>query len=116
MKIIKPEDLPIEMTLEKINIPPFQSTSKLENVADDFINRFKSEGKFEVMFEIQSKTGVYIDEISDYGKNLKTKRLPNNLVQEEVILSKNGNYKIDNLSTITKPDGTKRYIIEMTEL
>jgi hypothetical protein len=101
---------------KNITIPPFQSTSKLENIADDFINFNTSANKTEVMFEIQSKTGVYIDDIFDYGKNLVNSRHPGRLAQEEVILNKNGNYRIDNLSTITKPDGTIRYIIKMTEL
>jgi len=101
---------------KNITIPPFQSTSKLENIADDFINFNTSVNKTEVMFEIQSKSGVYIDDISDYGKNLVNTRHPGRLAQEEVILNKNGSYRIDNLSTITKSDGTIRYIIEMTEL
>ena len=42
-----------------IKVPPIQSTSKLESVANHFINKFKAPGKSEVMFEIQSKTGIY---------------------------------------------------------
>ncbi|QLE00391.1 hypothetical protein HX109_02015 [Galbibacter sp. BG1] len=105
-----------ESNSKTLTIPPFQSTSKLEKVADDFINRFKAPDKSEVMFEIQSKTGVDIDEISDYGKNLCSNNSKCYFVQEEIILNKNGQYRIDNLSTITKSDGTIRYIIEMTEL
>lgn len=108
-----------ESSSKILPIPPFQSTSKLESVANSFINRFKAPGKHEVMFEIQSKSGVYIDDISDYGKNLQpihNRPSPKNMVQEEVILNKNGQYRIDNLSIITNTDGTSRYIIEMTEL
>ena len=105
-----------QSTSKNITIPPFQSASKLESIADDFINFNTSVNKTEVMFEIQSKSGVYIDDISDYGKNLVNSRHPGRLAQEEVILNKNGVYRIDNLSTITRSDGTIRYIIEMTEL
>jgi hypothetical protein len=105
-----------QTTSKNITIPPFQSTSKLESIADDFINFNTAANKTEVMFEIQSKTGIYIDDISDYGKNLVDSRHSGRLAQEEVILYKNGKFRIDNLSTITKSDGTIRYIIEMTEL
>jgi hypothetical protein len=103
-------------TSREIPIPPFQSTSTREIVADDFIARFSASDKTEVMFEIQSRTGVYIDDISDYGKNLQPTRHPDHLVQEEVILNKNGLYVIDDLIPVEDPDGTiVRYTIKMTE-
>ena len=103
-------------TSKTIKIPPIQSTSKLESVANHFINKFKAPGKSEVMFEIQSKTGVYIDDISDYGKRLGPTRHPTDPIQEEVLLFDNKDFEITNLQTVTKPDGTIRYVIEMKEL
>ncbi|MFY7936279.1 MAG: hypothetical protein ACOVOQ_02785 [Flavobacterium sp.] len=103
-------------TTKIIKIPPIQSTSKLESVADFFIFKFKDPNKIEVMFEIESKTGVYIDDISDYGKYLQPTRHINDPIQEEVLLFDNKNFKINSLSIKTKSDGVARYTIKMTEL
>ncbi|ELY1979781.1 TPA: hypothetical protein ACGFUW_001412 [Flavobacterium psychrophilum] len=105
-----------QSTSKTIKIPPIQSTSKLESVANHFINKFKSSGKAEVMFEIEVKNGVYIDDISDYGKILGPIRNPTSPIQEEVLLFDNKNFEIKNFQTITRADGTLRHIIEMKEL
>ncbi|WP_192500480.1 fibronectin type III domain-containing protein [Flavobacterium sp. PL002] len=99
-----------------IKIPPIQSTSKLESVADYFIFKFKDPSKIEVMFEIESKTGIYIDDISDYGKHLQPTRHIDDPVQEEVLLFDNMDFKINDISIKTKLDGVLRYTINMTEL
>jgi len=72
----------------------------------------------EVTFVISSKTGVYIDEISDYGKNLQPKLHLDYLIQEEVLLNQNLTYRIDNIppSTSNPVNGKTQYIIYMTEL
>ncbi|MFN8114498.1 MAG: hypothetical protein U0W65_00175 [Bacteroidia bacterium] len=93
---------------------PFLSASKRIDVAQDFINRNPSEG-FEVIFEIESKTGVYIDDISDYGKYLQPSRHSDRLVQEEVLLMQNKDFEISNLQAIMEA-GKTRYYIKMREL
>ncbi len=50
------------------------------------------------------------------GKKLSPTRHPSDPIQEEVLLFDNKDFEITNLQTVTKPDGTIRYIIEMKEL
>ena len=85
------------------------------DVAEDFIQRFKSSSNAEVMFEITSKRGVDIDDISDYGINLGPKKHPDRLVQEEVILSNNQDYEILDVIKSTNSDGSIRYLIKLSE-
>jgi len=68
------------------------------------------------MFEIESKTGVYIDDISDYGKRVQPTRHVSDPIQEEVLLKDNGLFKLNDLMIITKNDGSIRYVIKMLEL
>lgn len=77
-----------------MNEPPLLSTSKRADVAEEFISIGKRPDYVEVMFEITSKKGVDIDDISDYGKHLGPRNHPERLVQEEVILSNNQDYEI----------------------
>src|SRR5690606_1040455 len=74
----------------------FMSTSKLESVAEGFIDLTKqwasgSGEKIAVIQRVTSKNGVYIDDISDWGKNLGKKNHPTAnpkvQVQEEVLLN-----------------------------
>ncbi|TKD65801.1 fibronectin type III domain-containing protein [Flavobacterium sp. ASW18X] len=99
----------------RVNEPPLLSTSKNADVAEDFIQRFKSPNNAEVMFEITSRRGVDIDDISDYGKNLGPKNHPDRLVQEEVILSNNQDYEILDVIKSTNTDGSIRYLIKLSE-
>lgn len=100
--------------------PPFLSSTKNPLVADDFIERFgvNKPNSIEVTFVINSKSGVYIDEISDYGINLQPIRHNDFLIQEEVLLNQNVTYRIDNIPhhTINPANGKTQYIIYMTEL
>jgi len=74
----------------------YMSTSKLESVAEGFIDLTKQWAsgngeKVAVIQRVVSKNGVYIDDISDWGKNLgKTNHPTANIklqVQEEVLLN-----------------------------
>lgn len=67
------------------------------------------------MFEITSKRGVDIDDISEYGKYLGPKNHPDKLVQKEVILSNNQDYEILDVIKSTNTDGAIRYIIKLSE-
>ncbi len=103
-----------------ISEPPFLSCTKNPLVADDFILRFGKDkpNSIEVTFEINSKTGVDIDDISDYGKNLQPTRHNDYLIQEEVLLEGNLNYRIDGIlePTINPSNGKQQYTIIMTEI
>ena len=64
-------------------------------------------------FVIDSKRGVDIDDISDYGKYLGPKNHPERIIQEEVLLE-NGTFKINDVRIIDK--GThKEYTIFLEE-
>jgi hypothetical protein len=99
---------------------PFLSASKNPLVASDFIYRFGLDKptSIEVTFIIKTKSGVDIDEISDYGKNLQPYRHEDYLIQEEVILPQNLSYKIDDIPTptVNSINGKTQYLIYMTEL
>ncbi|GMN04632.1 hypothetical protein MTsPCn5_00200 [Croceitalea sp. MTPC5] len=99
----------------RINEPPFLSTSTSVDVAEDFIQKFKDPDRVEVLFEITSKRGVDIDDISDYGKNLCGKNLKCDRIQEEVMLSNNQDYEILDVVKTTQNDGSIRYIIKLSE-
>lgn len=75
----------------------YMSTSKLESVAEGFVELTKqwasgSEEKVAVIQRVVSKNGVYIDDLSDWGKNLGVINHPNLQdiriqIQEEVLLN-----------------------------
>lgn len=118
--------------IDKIHTyPGYMSTSKLESVAEGFIDLTKqwatSGGeKVAVIQRVVSKNGVYIDDISDWGKNLgKTNHAdaaPAIQIQEEVLLNS------EKLKQISEPipimengaqktvGGLKAYYVDFIEL
>ena len=96
------------------------SSSKSEEIADEFIGNSANWKNNNVptarpaKFVIDSKRGVDIDEISDYGEFLGPKNHPERVVQQEVLLE-NGTFKINDVQIIDK--GThKEYVIFLEEL
>jgi len=77
------------------NYPSFISTSKLESVAEGFVDKTikwaENGEKVAVIQRIVSKDGVYIDDLSDWGYNLGKVRHSNESaliqIQREVILN-----------------------------
>lgn len=98
----------------RVNEPALLSTSKNINVAEDFIRRFNTPENVEVLFEISSKRGVYIDDISDYGRNLCRSNPRCSRTQEEVILSDGQDYEILDIIR-TQSNGSTRYLIKLSE-
>lgn len=95
------------------------STSRNEAIADEFIvksTNWKNNNvptARPVKFIIDSKRGVDIDDISDYGKYLVPKNHPERRVQQEVLLE-NGTFKINDLKIFEK--GThNEYVIYLEE-
>ena len=86
-------------TIAKITEAGYLSTSKAEKVADNFIfkDRFYDPNKMQVKFIISSKTGVDIDDISDFGKNFCADNDNCNLIQQEVLLKKGLEFDIVNI-------------------
>lgn len=66
-----------------------------------------------VKFHIDSKRGVDIDDISDYGKYLGPQNHPEKLVQQEVLLE-NGTFKIMDVQK-TIDNGVTHYEIYLEE-
>ena len=64
--------------------------------------------KVKVIMKIQSKKGVYIDDISDWGVNLVGERHPGALIQEEVLLEE-GYYKMTGDPRPILEDGVPKY-------
>jgi hypothetical protein len=114
------------------NYPGYMSTSKLESVAEGFIDLTKqwatgSGEKIAVIQRVTSKNGVYIDDISDWGRNLGKTNHPDPKflkvqVQEEVLLNS------EKLKQISEPipvmengvqktiDGMKVYYVDFVEI
>lgn len=109
----------------------YMSTSKSESVAEGFIDLTKqwvSDGgeKIAVIQRVISKNGVYIDDISDWGKNLgkinHPTANPKVQIQEEVLLNS------QKLKQISEPipvmengahktiDGMKVYYVDFIEI
>jgi hypothetical protein len=110
----------------------YMSTSKLESVAEGFIDLTKqwatgSGEKIAVIQRVTSKNGVYIDDLSDWGKNLGKTNHPdpkfiNVQIQEEVLLNS------QKLKQISEPipvivngthktiDGMKVYYVDFLEI
>lgn len=133
--VYRGQSLPEEILLEKY-VKPFQrakaqggpalveekallSSSKSEEIADEFIGNSANWKNNNVptarpaKFVIDSKRGVDIDEISDYGEFLGPKNHPERVVQQEVLLE-NGTFKINDVQIIDK--GThKEYVIFLEE-
>ncbi|WP_103068644.1 ADP-ribosyltransferase family protein [Aquimarina sediminis] len=53
---------------KEITEDAFTSSSKLEKVADDFIEKFRDPNKIQAKYYIQSKTGIDINDMSHYTK------------------------------------------------
>ncbi|MFN8335304.1 MAG: hypothetical protein U0U09_09240 [Cyclobacteriaceae bacterium] len=109
----------------------YMSTSKLESVAEGFIELTKkwaagSGEKIAVIQRVVSKNGVYIDDISDWGKNLgrsnHSEAISKVQIQEEVLLNS------QKLKQVSEPipvmengvqktiDGVKVYYIDFVEI
>ncbi|MCH5597974.1 hypothetical protein [Niabella ginsengisoli] len=109
----------------------YMSTSKLESVAEGFIVETKKwatggEEKIAVIQRVIPKNGVYIDDISDWGKNLGKINHPTSdiriQVQEEVLLNS------QKLKQVSEPipaiengvqktiDGMKVYYVDFVEI
>ncbi|WP_374175261.1 fibronectin type III domain-containing protein [Flavobacterium tructae] len=110
----------------------YMSTSKLESVAEGFIDLTKqwasgSGEKIAVIQRVTPKSGVYVDDISDWGKNLGKTSHPEPefikvQVQEEVLLNS------EKLKQISEPipviengvhktiDGMKAYYVDFIEI
>ncbi|PSL44258.1 hypothetical protein CLV51_106124 [Chitinophaga niastensis] len=134
-RLFRGQSLPEELILDKY-VTPFQkakalggpalveekallSTSKSEGIADEFIGNSTNWKNNNVptarpaKFVIESKRGVDIDDISDYGQYLGPKNHPERLVQQEVLLE-NGTFKINDVKIIDK-GAYKEYIIFLEE-
>ncbi|GAA0872316.1 hypothetical protein GCM10009117_14630 [Gangjinia marincola] len=93
----------------------YLSTSSNTEVANNFIDQFYNPDKLQVKFIINSKTGVDIDDISDYGKNLCNTNPNCNFIQDEVIIKKGLNFEVINVYD-ELIDGRIVKIIRMNEL
>lgn len=95
------------------------STSRSEDIADEFVNNSANWKNNNVptarpaKFIIESKYGVDIDDISDYGKNLCAQNHPGRAIQEEVLLE-NGTFRITDVKITDKGD-YKEYLIFLQE-
>lgn len=105
----------------KVTEPAFLSCTKDESVADYFVEtskgRLKSgaETGVSTKFYIKSKSGVDIDEISDYGKNLCATNPNCKQIQQEIFIENGKSFKISNVELID--DGSiKHYNITLEEL
>lgn len=109
----------------------YMSTSMLESVAEGFIELTKkwatgSGEKIAVIQRVTSKNGVYIDDISDWGKNLgkanHSDAIPKVQVQEEVLLNSQKLKQISEPIPVMenglhkKIDGMKVYYIDFIEV
>jgi hypothetical protein len=102
----------------------FVSSSKLESVAEGFVDLSKqwvnSPDKVAVIRRIISKEGVYIDDISDWGKNLGKARHSNEpiaiQIQEEVLMNE-GLFKQTSNPTLYKVvNNVSYYYVDFVEL
>ena len=95
----------------------FLSTSKDPSIADDFIMKSKSwpgSGDNPVLFRIDSKNGVDIDDISDYGNKLCSGNPKCTKIQQEVLLE-DGTFRINDIK-VTNQNGVNFYEIFLEEL
>lgn len=113
-----------------IEYKSFISTSKLESVAEGFTKLTKqwagSGEKIAVIQRIKTNNGVYIDDLSDWGKNLGNIRHSNVekviQVQEEVVLNpgflkQTGNpIKVMENGVHKEIDGMKVYYVDFIEV
>jgi serine/threonine protein phosphatase PrpC len=105
----------------------FVSSTFDENVAVHFAEKTaeqlvqKDGGIVKVIRRIKTKTGVYVDDLSDYGRNLGTIRHPNSKpieqIQEEVLMEEGLFKQLNEPEKFrTDPDGTEWFYIDFEEL
>jgi hypothetical protein len=95
----------------------YLSTSIDENVANHFIGKFYNAERIQVRFKIISKTGVDIDDISDYGANLCASNSRCDLAQSEVIIKRDQVFDILDIKDVEEIiDGIDMTIKEITVL
>jgi hypothetical protein len=93
----------------------YLSTSVDENVANYFIGKWYDAGKVQVRFKIISKTGVDIDDISDYGANLCPSNSRCDLPQFEIIIKRDRVFDILDIEDVTETiNGVNMTIKEIT--
>jgi len=99
----------------------FISSSLDENVAVHFASKTSSATKnIKVIRRIKSKTGVYLDDLSDYGENLgKTRHSDSDAIeqlQREVLMEEGYFKQTSEPIPFTGSDGTKWYYIDFEEI
>ncbi len=97
----------------------FISTTKSQAIADDFIQNSMNWGgtdptKRPVMFHIDSKTGVDIDNISYYGANFCNANPRCDVIQEEILMIDGLTFRIQNVE-ITDGGGFNVYEVFLEE-
>ena len=103
-----------------VNVPlkGMVSCTKNEAVAIDFLSKSGAHiqgSKVKVIMKIESKNGVYIDDMSDWGVNLVNQRHPGELIQQEVLLEEGMFKQIGQPKKILNSNGTHKKDIDGTE-
>ncbi|CAA0208466.1 hypothetical protein FS0810_250002 [Tenacibaculum maritimum] len=80
---------------KEITEDAFTSSSRLEKVADDFIERFAAANKAKVKYTIKSKTGIDVNDMSHYAKVL-------GINQAEILFKSGTKFKILSVEKNTK--------------
>lgn len=135
-RLFRGQSLPESLILEKYVLPfqkgqalggpvyvtenAFLSTTKSRQIADDFIEKSLRRGnedpsKCSVLFHIDSRSGVYIDDVSNYGINFCAANPICDAVQEEVVMIDGLTFRINDVK-ITDVGGYNFYQIFMEEL
>jgi hypothetical protein len=105
----------------------FVSSTLDEKVAEHFAQKTAEElakkNKVEpikVIRRIETKTGVYVDDLSDYGRNLgatrHAKSKPIEQIQEEVLMEEGYFKQVGEPIEFKGPDGDTWYYIDFIEL
>lgn len=134
--LFRGQSLPENLILEKYVLPfqqgqvlggpvyvtenAFLSTTRSNQIADNFIQQSLTRGgddhtKRHVLFHINSKTGVYIDDVSNYGTNFCAANPSCTGIQEEVLMIDGLTFRINDV-TITDVEGHNFYQIYLEEL
>jgi hypothetical protein len=80
----------------------YLSTSTDQGVANHFIGKFYDADRVQVRFKIISRTGVDIDDISDYGAYLCASNNRCDLPQSEVIIKRDQVFDIRDIEDVTE--------------
>jgi len=99
----------------------FVSSSLSEDVATHFANiTSSSQNNIKVIRRIETKTGVYLDDLADYGKNLGPVRHadqpPIAQIQKEVLMKEGLFKQLSEPKLFKEVDGVKWYYIDFIEL